>query len=1046
MWELLEAEAAEKDRAAREDARRAKKKMKRAAAAARQQEEEEQARAAALDCAASGGAGALETLNPADAPLPEAANGGADGGAEATAPAGLPSRARGAGSGPEALVPTANGHAGGRAAAGLAAGGDGPGGGVRNGLPSRAHSAGKGSKPLVSRAGASARGDEPSASPSAPQLAGMPADPNPNPWRQPSQAPAAARSGRPQANGGGAAPKPHRTLPRVSQAAPAERPAPAAPLAGPSWTTVGVRRGAAKGAAAGAVTTAAASPAAGRESAGAGHEPAPAAARAPVQNDAGRLAEVCGEASGPDGAATGVARVGDPGAEVRVRPGGGSGRALAAAQSAVAGMLRAALDNPRPNPGPGVQAGPPPWGHGSEGVSAPAHPPGYSGEASGSVHAAAAPTPKLPAAAAAGQGAVPAPAWGGAMAAARSAAAMAAASAAVAAGPSESHEAAAPVQDGNAGSAAARAVQVDRDTSPAWGLGSELGLAGRAPVEGTTLDPWAGPATLPQRALHPTLGFFQAQPRAPAAGGGGKAAAPDQAPPAPELLSLGASSLSSRDSDDSRPGLLGSGLDKALDAQPAPAPACSGRPHGAGESRDAGAAKPPAGAPLQAPKSALVQPPPPPQPPGSGPANGAAWDSGGSSEDPSLASGLGLGLSDSPPASACSRDSPLHGARDAGAAVEALVLDPGLGFSLAPWDAPPGSSPWDTAASQRAASAGGSGARGSRLNPDAAPWRATGEPCPNPSPASTAACAPGAPLVPASLGGGAGRPAGLPTLGGSIWGSAGLGLGLQHAGGPAYGLGGPGAAAAAAAWATPAAGTQPLAHDLNLSPALGPCLGEDERPGCLASVVQYLLADDTGEAGAAILLSAAPSADPRILDSSCVSAAASSFSSRGSGGGWAEAAALLRQGSLKAPSALQGFGVASGQDGHTGAAAELGLGSGFWQGGPGLPSAGLGLGRAGGWEGLAGPLLASSGGLGSMGHDAELSGTLPYPTPTSGERGSVWAESTAASSGIPAGRGMMAQQLQLGAEPRQAWRARECMQFNVPSPWLAAWSAHPPRE
>jgi len=36
MWELLEAEAAEKDRAAREDARRAKRKLKRAVAAARQ--------------------------------------------------------------------------------------------------------------------------------------------------------------------------------------------------------------------------------------------------------------------------------------------------------------------------------------------------------------------------------------------------------------------------------------------------------------------------------------------------------------------------------------------------------------------------------------------------------------------------------------------------------------------------------------------------------------------------------------------------------------------------------------------------------------------------------------------------------------------------------------------------------------------------------------------------------------------------------------------------------------------------------------------------
>ena len=989
MWELLEAEALEKDRAAREGARRAKKKAKRAAAAARQRvdedEDDEQTPHLAAVRGLCKGDGSVQ------APAQLQAAPGLAGGQAASSPENeedeeeeedtkgavldtAPAAARGA-----------KEHAQAGARSGRPAAVTGPGREPDAGAP-----AAQGTAPGVPRAKGAA-----------PAPAEGPAASAPDP---PTQEQRNGRTGAGQALGAERAP-----------ALPPARPNPSS-----SWTTVGAKRAAGPGVGGAAaanvqdvsaregMAAAAGSPAAQSASAaGPSPDPAQAQAKAPA-------AEVpLGEAAGK-------------------RARSGEGRALAAAQSAVAGMLRAAVASPSPVPSPAIQAVPASWEHSAEACGPPA-PSQTCRPTPDPAPATPVPASKLPVSAVAGPGRSPgqASAWGGAAAAASAEAAAAAAAARAAKWSGNPAPGPAP-QGAGAEAANAPAPWAAREAAPpakASGRGlARAGSVGRAPVEGTTLDPWAGPAALPQRTVN--LKTYPRLPRAQPASPGQLAVAARgerDMRPVSGSVSIG-SRQGSGVSDQASGAGLGSGSGSAeVDSNPGPQPAaaaapvssraaaasCSARtgagaglagepgigrarafehdwddnspswskaptPSGKVSSNSAdeaiggscGSSSPADQVPLPA-ASAQARAPPPPAMSHRGGSD--AWGSRVSGEESGLGSRLGSGfdgrdssvLTTPPVLSRSSQGSPPPDPWGLGLVGDTLVINPDIGSgtlkdaSQAPGD------PWDPSAPQLALGAGrrvGLGLPAGQLNPAAEPWRAPVELRQHAS-ASTAppicslSAAPELPVaLPSALGGG------------SIWGPEG-GLGLPSAGGTtAFRLGGPGAAAAAAAaWGLPAVGMQLAAANTNPYPDSGTSLGmpgEDEHPSCLTAVMQHLLADEAGgPSGGSVLTQLCSTA---AFGQAAVAAAAAghghppqlglphpTLASSGGSGGFACDAARSFGGPLPMPGG--GFGSAGSAGGPLGAS--FGSGGGSFSAGYALPRQ----------TSLGGPAVSASQGLGYHG-------------------------------------------------------------------------------
>ncbi len=164
---------------------------------------------------------------------------------------------------------------------------------------------------------------------------------------------------------------------------------------------------------------------------------------------------------------------------------------------------RAFATEPDPDPDPGAQAVPVSWELSAEACGVVAAAPTTAQEpGAGAAAPALAPAPNGPAGAGGSSRAAPVPAWGGAAAAASARAAAAAA----AAGPwrdMRAREDAPQPPGGGSGSQRAAPAPAAGQSSGrgARGVGPGAGATraetvGRAPVEGTTLDPWGGPASL----------------------------------------------------------------------------------------------------------------------------------------------------------------------------------------------------------------------------------------------------------------------------------------------------------------------------------------------------------------------------------------------------------------------------------------------------------------------------------------------------------------------------------------------------------------------
>ena len=829
MWELLEAEAAEKERAARDDARRAKKKMKRAAAAAARATEDVEREEGG---AAVPGPGFLEEA--ADPSL------------------GLGQCSAAVRQDAEARERVAELGAAGR-------------GGEANGGSQDAVQAGL--RGVSGMRAAAAPGEQCNGSLRAAQ--------------QPDRAPGAVEPAVPG------------TLASANGAA--------------ARDPEGMQRGQAGASAAAppARADAAATAGAGPRSAGAGSALAPAAAHA--QNGAAR---------------SGACVAGDPGSGPSLAAVDAAGVAAGGcAQGAAAGAPRDA----KPEAGDGGKAVPASWEHADEDADEAADPPSPApgsprrGPAVTGVPVGAGKARQAPAVAAGGRALAkassgPGPAWGGAAAAASAAAAAAAAAARGARGGQPTPCLTSKPQSVNPKPQGAHAP-VTPVRTPARGVG-------RAPVEGTTLDPWAGPAALPPRALSPRNPKPKLRP-APVQPAPPCATAPAAAGPRAQQLSASAApSSSSGRSISPEPRAVGFQADGAANAAaqlrqaavqdskqvaavgcPVPARVQGaglqadgmqiGQPTGLGRSdgaeAEAGArscawsddavsapGSPGADAARRAPDQALAQRAREPMPDLAlgeraslelDRASSGAWGSAASVTGSRIGSGVGPGAGPgtgpdrSTPASGTtplalsrsSQGSPPPDPWGLGLVGECLGIEAlGIARPGAASGPPLVAQTWEAAAAPGDPGAGfppGPGVGAGQLNPAAKPWRAPSEPR-----ACAAGVGAGGTILPSPFANAAELTGGLPALGssvgGSIWGSVG-GLGLPAlSGGSPFRLDGPGAAAAAAAWGSSAVNAQgpSLLLSFNRNPAGSPLGGtlvaEDERPGCVAAVVQHLLSED----------------------------------------------------------------------------------------------------------------------------------------------------------------------------------------------------------
>ena len=836
MWELLEAEAAEKERVARDDARRAKKKMKRAAAAAARAQEEDE-REEEEGAAVRGLALAEEAADP------------------------------GPGSGLHPAAVRQDAAAPGQAGeAGAAGQGEDA---VRAGLPSIA-------------------GTYASAAPEAQCNGSLRAA------QQPNQAPGAAEPAALGALANGAAARVSEAKQRRQTGARAGASAAAPPARADA-------RAAAEAAAEAAPRSVNAGPAcvsaAAQPHIGSNETLDPGAAR-------GDIGTADDPASGPSGAAVNAVDIAARGSEQDAAAGAPLGSKIYAGSS--------------------DKAVPASWEHADEAADAPSLATGSPrGSAAGiaGVPAGGGGKARLAPAAAAGARALarvspgPGPAWGGAAAAASAAAAAAAAAARGARGGQPAPSLTLKPQGGNPKPQGAHAPVTPVQTPPR--------SVGRAPVEGTTLDPWAGPAALPPRALSPrnpkpkpapqpaqpaplsVLAPAAAEPRArlpgaQAAPSGNSSRTSSSEPRGPGLQAGGAASPAGQlrpalpqvpnhvgvvDSASVPAGLVPDGrqagqLSSSGSAASVDNAGGAARARSSAWSDDSAPGSPGAGAARLVPDQAPAQCAREPAPDlvlreraslELGRASSGAWGSAASITGSRLGSGIGYGAG---PGTGPDRSTPASGATPLALSRSSQSSPPpdpwGLGMvgealgiealGIAALDAVRGPlravPTWEAAAAWGDPGSGlppGPGVGAGQLNPAAKPWRAPAEPR-----ACNAGASAGTGTLPSPFASAAELPPALgSSIGGSIWGSAGLGLGLPAlSGGSPFQLGAPGAAAAAAAWGSAAVsvhGSLPLpgfTHNPAGSSLGGTLVAEDDRPSCVAAVVQHLLAEEAPGLGA----------------------------------------------------------------------------------------------------------------------------------------------------------------------------------------------------
>ena len=862
MWELLEAEAAEKDRAAREDARRAKRKLKRAVAAARQR-------------GAEAGDAAEE---PEPGPGPQARALDAARGEEAEPDLGLVL-------GPQPRLGGSGGAASREAPRGAEA---------ERRQPEPCPDPGLGSGLLQAREPGAAGGAAAAAAP-----------------------PGGDAAGQPGQGGGG----------RGAASAAAATPEPA------------VAASAADAARAGASNRALT---AADLSLGQPSFAAAATALGPGQNGAAPHAGFASDETSSEGVA-------EAAAALHHQAAAGSGAAAlhpapAPCSRAPPSEDRAFATEPDPDPDPGAQAVPVSWELSAEACSVMAAAPTTAQEpGAGAAAPAPAPAPKGPAGAGGSSRAAPAPAWGGAAAAASARAAAAAA----AAGPwraMRAREDAPQPPGGGSGSQRASPAPAAGQSSGwgARGAGAGAGAGptraesvGRAPVEGTTLDPWGGPASLsaaagaaprtrhaplspprPLSRLEPGGGSpggkdAQRPPAAPSEAAGGRAAraeAPEPAlhpEPAPAVgagrAQGGAAVHVSAASTGVRPGAHQENATPDLGEQAAASRVCANDYASSWSSEDAllcssGSAS------AESAHAYLLQPPAPdqalasalslPQPPAPERVRSEAWSSDvsgegsgdaavqarpaaappcrnslrarnagdrevGGPELPRLAAGtqvLGSPACEAPPRS--SRGSPPPDPWGLGPSDADSLLGSAVGSGHPDLASPSvAASSWEPAA-LRSASSGADlwpGPNAGQLNPAAEPFRAPRAPAASLANPPTAARAVAQRTLFTGVAGrgfgGMGAAAGLAS-GGSIWGG---GLGLPQLHGGRLRLEGPGAAAAAAAWGLPLSSSQAGGGASHPSPGPKSYLEPNGAySGSLAAAVQHLLGEEAGGAHRAV--------------------------------------------------------------------------------------------------------------------------------------------------------------------------------------------------
>jgi hypothetical protein len=1050
MWELLEAEAAEKDRAAREDARRAKRKLKRAVAAARQRGAE--------------GGEAAEEPEPGPGPRPCALDAARDEEPEPDAGLAL---------GPQPRLCGSGGAAAREAPCGAEA---------ERRQPEYRPDPDLGPGQLQAR--------EPGAAGGAAAAAAPPGD---------------DAAGQSEQGGGG----------RGAAAVVAATPEPAVQTAS---ATDAARAG----------TSGLALPAAARSL---GQPSCTAAALGPGQNGAAQYAGFAPAVAASERVAEAAAALHRQAAvstdAATLHP------SLVPCNRGPPSDDRAPATEPDPDPDPdsGAQAVPVSWELSAEACGVMAAAP-TSAQEPGAAAAAPAPAPAPEASAGAGGSsrAAHAPAWGGAAAAASARAAAAAA----AAGPwraARAREDTPQLPGGGSGNQRAAPAPAAGQSSGkgARGAGAGAGATraesvGRAPVEGTTLDPWGGPASLsapagsaprarhtplspprPLTQLEPgggPLGGKDAQrpPAAPSQADGGRASRaeapgpaldPERAPAAGTGRAQGGAAVhGSAASTGARPGAHQENVSRDPGEQAAALGLCADDNASSWSSEDAllcssGSAsaesahafllQPPAPDRAHAPALSLLQAPAPER------ARSAAWGSDMSGE------GSGDAAVPSRPAAAPPCRSTTWATNAGGEQVQDLQLprlttgahnlgsparkapprssrgspppDPwGLGLSDAdsllgsaagsghPDLASPSvaASSWEPAA-LRSVSSGADlwpGPSAGQLNPAAEPFRAPRAPAASlANPPTAARAVAQRTLFNGAAGrgfGGLGPAAGLAS-GDSIWGG-GLGLPQLHSGRPR--LEGPGAAAAAAAWGLPLSGSQ--CGGGASQPSAGPSSYLEPNgayPGSLAAAVQHLLEEEAGDAHKA------------VWSGFDVGYAADSVASLGvpflgSSGGSGRGCFSLPPSSGSHPDSL------GGGRGPQDLAGSLGSGAGLSQGPHAL--------RAGG----PGGAVEGSGSYSSSGHDHELRVELGSHAAQGGA--AAHAQQTLAPGDCYGGAGsgfgvavhpwfVAAQQAQLSGSPLHPLQAvhplqaAQRMPHSLPFAWsspaaVPAWAAHPSRQ